>query len=69
MCFLREVERLCKARDVFPFSFCENKKNEKAMAMELPVIVTNFSGPTAYLTDDNAFPLSFTLGDGGFAEV
>ena len=37
--------------------------------MELPVIVTNFSGPTAYLTDDNAFPLSFTLGDGDFAEV
>ena len=28
--------------------------------MELPVIVTNFSGPTAYLTDDNAFPIRVT---------
>ena len=27
------------------------------MASGLPVIATNFSGPTAFLTDDNAYPL------------
>ncbi|KAL6838981.1 hypothetical protein ACP4OV_031208 [Aristida adscensionis] len=29
----------------------------EAMAMELPVIVTNWSGPTEYLTDENGYPL------------
>jgi glycosyltransferase involved in cell wall biosynthesis len=29
----------------------------EAMAMELPVIVTNWSGPTEYLTVDNGYPL------------
>ncbi|XP_062198442.1 uncharacterized protein LOC133901180 [Phragmites australis] len=29
----------------------------EAMAMELPVIVTNWSGPTEYLTEDNGYPL------------
>ena len=27
----------------------------KAMAMALPVIVTNYSGPTEYATDDSAY--------------
>lgn len=29
----------------------------EAMSMALPVIVTNYSGPTAYLTADNSYPL------------
>ena len=29
----------------------------EAMASGLPVIATNFSGPTAFLTDDNSYPL------------
>lgn len=29
----------------------------EAMAMELPVIVTNWSGPTEYLTEENGYPL------------
>ncbi|MED6135328.1 hypothetical protein PIB30_045448 [Stylosanthes scabra] len=29
----------------------------EAMAMSLPVIATNWSGPTEYLTDDNSYPL------------
>jgi len=29
----------------------------EAMSMALPVIVTNWSGPTEYLTDDNSYPL------------
>lgn len=33
----------------------------EAMAMGKAVIATNFSGPTAYLSDDNAFPLHFSL--------
>merc|ERR1711871_1588204 len=31
----------------------------EAMACGLPVIATNWSGPTEYLTDENSFPLSF----------
>ncbi len=27
---------------------------------ELPVIATNFSGPTHYMTDSNSFPLAFS---------
>eukprot|EP01046_Picozoa_sp_COSAG06_P081004 COSAG06_NODE_28215_length_578_cov_1.359081_1_plen_28_part_10 len=27
--------------------------------MELPVIVTDFSGPKAYLTDANGYPLKY----------
>jgi len=30
----------------------------EAMAMQLPVIVTNYSGPAAYITDENAYLLS-----------
>jgi len=32
----------------------------EAMAMALPVIATNWSGPTAFLTEDNGFPLAIT---------
>lgn len=31
----------------------------EAMACGLPVIATNWSGPTAYLTDKNGFPLKY----------
>lgn len=37
----------------------------EAMAMELPVIVTNWSGPTAYLDDTVGYPLAIE----GLAEV
>ena len=30
----------------------------EAMAMGLPVIATNHSGPSAYLTGDNSYPLT-----------
>jgi glycosyltransferase involved in cell wall biosynthesis len=41
----------------------------EAMSMSLPVIATNFSGPTAYMTEDKAFPLSYELLEGsGMAE-
>ena len=30
----------------------------EAMAMALPVIATNWSGPTAFMTEDNSYPLS-----------
>lgn len=39
----------------------------EAMAMELPVIVTNYSGPTEYLTEENSFPLRLDGIDRGFA--
>ena len=39
----------------------------EAMAMELPVIVTNHSGPTEYLTDANSFPLRIDGVDNGYA--
>jgi glycosyltransferase involved in cell wall biosynthesis len=29
----------------------------EAMAMSLPVIATNWSGPTEYLTEENSYPL------------
>ncbi|KAK6135979.1 hypothetical protein DH2020_030251 [Rehmannia glutinosa] len=37
----------------------------EAMAMSLPVIVTNWSGPTEYLRDGNSYPLGFE----GMSEV
>jgi hypothetical protein len=40
------------------------------MSMELPVIVTDFSGPKAYLTDANGYPLKYRApysGSGGLA--
>eukprot|EP00960_Hanusia_phi_P072023 767688-Hanusia_phi.AAC.10 len=33
----------------------------EAMAMELPVIVTNFSGPTEYLTRSNSYPIGYAM--------
>ncbi|EKX50468.1 hypothetical protein GUITHDRAFT_67024, partial [Guillardia theta CCMP2712] len=33
----------------------------EAMAMELPVIVTNFSGPTEYLTESNSYPIGYSM--------
>jgi len=43
----------------------------EAMAMALPVIATNWSGPTALLSTDNSYPLSreLTLLPGGQAEA
>lgn len=42
----------------------------EAMAMSLPVITTNWSGPTEYLTDENSYPLPFVgmseVGEGPF---
>ncbi|GLT50055.1 hypothetical protein SLA2020_235670 [Shorea laevis] len=32
-------------------------EGKEAMAMALPVIVTNWSGPTEYLTEENSYPL------------
>lgn len=41
----------------------------EAMSMSLPVIVTNFSGPTAYLRSSHSYPLSWDMLDAsGFAE-
>lgn len=37
----------------------------EAMAMSLPVITTNWSGPTEYLTDENSYPLPYD----GMSEV
>lgn len=37
----------------------------EAMAMELPVITTNWSGPTEFLTDENSYPLPYD----GMSEV
>lgn len=34
----------------------------EAMSMELPVITTNWSGPTEYLTEENSFPLAIEPG-------
>jgi glycosyltransferase involved in cell wall biosynthesis len=40
----------------------------EAMSMQLPIVVTNFSGPTEYMTTKNAYPISFTMKENGFAE-
>jgi glycogen synthase len=40
----------------------------EAMAMALPVIVTNTSGCSQYLTHDNSFPLTPTPTPDGFSE-
>ena len=41
----------------------------EAMAMSLPILVTNFSGPTSYLTKERGFPLKYKLDERtGYAE-
>ena len=40
----------------------------EAMSMKLPIIVTNFSGPTAYMRPDNGYPITFTANADGTAE-
>lgn len=44
----------------------------EAMSMGLPVIATNWSGPTAFLTQENGYPLEFdnlvTVPDGAFSK-
>eukprot|EP00038_Savillea_parva_P005019 m.146052 g.146052 ORF g.146052 m.146052 type:complete len:563 (-) comp11640_c0_seq2:106-1794(-) len=40
----------------------------EAMAMGLPTIATNFSGPTAYLTPATGFPVRYALNADGTAE-
>ena len=44
----------------------------EAMASELPVITTNWSGPTEFITEDNAYPVRLKglvpVGDGAFAD-
>jgi glycosyltransferase involved in cell wall biosynthesis len=54
------LPRLYKAADAFVLpSHGEGwgRPVVEAMAMELPVIVTNWSGPTEYLTEENGYPL------------
>ncbi|XBH69456.1 uncharacterized protein [Aegilops tauschii subsp. strangulata] len=55
-----DLPRLYKAADAFVLpSRGEGwgRPVVEAMAMELPVIVTNWSGPTEYLTQENGYPL------------
>jgi len=40
----------------------------EAMSMGLPTIATNFSGPTAYLTEKTGYPVRYTLNADGTAE-
>ena len=46
------------------------RPHAEAMAMGLPVVATNWSGPTAFLTPENGYPLPFThlapVPDGAF---
>lgn len=55
-----DLPRLYKAADVFVLpSRGEGwgRPIVEAMAMSLPVITTNWSGPTEYLTEENSYPL------------
>lgn len=63
-----DLPRLYKAANVFVLpSRGEGwgRPVVEAMAMSLPVITTNWSGPTEYLTDENSYPLPFD----GMSEV
>ncbi|XP_059069806.1 uncharacterized protein LOC131065126 isoform X2 [Cryptomeria japonica] len=56
----RELPRLYKAASAFVLpSRGEGwgRPHVEAMAMSLPVIATNWSGPTEYMTDYNSYPL------------
>ncbi|XP_027934950.1 uncharacterized protein LOC114190317 [Vigna unguiculata] len=57
---LSDLPRVYKASDAFVLpSRGEGwgRPVVEAMSMALPVIATNWSGPTEYLTDDNSYPL------------
>lgn len=59
----RDMPRLYRAADAFVLpSHGEGfgRPHVEAMAMGLPVIATNWSGITAYLTEDNGYPLRIT---------
>lgn len=55
-----EIPRIYKAADAFVLSSRGEgwgRPIVEAMAMSLPVIATNWSGPTEYLTEENSYPL------------
>ncbi|XP_030488591.2 uncharacterized protein LOC115705396 [Cannabis sativa] len=57
-----DLPRLYKAADAFVLpSRGEGwgRPIVEAMAMSLPVIATNWSGPTEFLTEENSYPLAF----------
>ena len=61
---LRDLPKLYKAADAFVLpSRGEGwgRPHVEAMAMGLPVIATNWSGPTAYLDNTVGYPLKYTL--------
>ncbi len=37
--------------------YVSSRPHVEAMSMGLPVIATNWSGPTEYMTEENAYPL------------
>lgn len=70
----RELPRLYRSVDAFVLpSRGEGwgRPHVEAMAMALPVIATNWSGPTAYLDSSNGYPLPYThlraVPEGAFA--
>ncbi|KAL1495796.1 hypothetical protein AB1Y20_016657 [Prymnesium parvum] len=61
---LRELPRLYAAADAFVLpSRGEGwgRPHAEAMAMGLPVVATNWSGPTAFLDEEVGFPLRYAL--------
>ncbi|KAI9156168.1 hypothetical protein LWI28_001643 [Acer negundo] len=55
-----DLPRIYKAADTFVLSSRGEgwgRPLVEAMAMSLPVIATNWSGPTEYLTEENSYPL------------
>ncbi|KAL5735209.1 hypothetical protein ACOSP7_033070 [Xanthoceras sorbifolium] len=55
-----DLPRIYKAADAFVLSSRGEgwgRPLVEAMAMSLPVIATNWSGPTEYLTEENSYPL------------
>jgi glycosyltransferase involved in cell wall biosynthesis len=62
---MRELPRLYAAADAFVLpSRGEGwgRPHVEAMAMSLPVIATNWSGPTAFLDEEVGYPLQYELG-------
>lgn len=69
-----DMPRLYRAMDAFVLpSRGEGwgRPHCEAMAMGLPVLATNWSGPTAFMTDENSFPIRIrnltSVGTGAFA--